>query len=623
MLNKYPLWKNLLILILIGIGFVYALPNLYPEDYAVQISGASATTDINEGVLRRAETALQEAGIAYRDPALGEANAMVRVDTNEQQLRAKSVLQKALGNDYVVALNLAPTTPEWLTGIGASPMKLGLDLRGGVHFLLEVDIPEALKLRLDVYSSELKQRMRDDRIRYRSVDQQDERSLVLRFRQAEELAKAESLVRRDYPEFEISSQQRGEDSVLMLRLSDAKIREIEDYSVQQNLTTLRNRVNELGVAEPIVQRQGRNRIVVELPGVQDTAQAKRVIGQTANLEFRLEARMDASRASTVEYEFRNQPGRTAQLERDIIVTGDSVADASQGFGETGAPEVNITLDGRGGSAMSRITSGAVHRRMAVVFVEHRVLDDGQQQVGETAAPRRTITDKKIISLATIQTTLGSKFRITGLNSVAEAQELALLLRAGALAAPIYFVEERTIGPSLGQQNIDAGILCIAIGFVFIVSWMLIQYHVFGVFASIALTLNVVLMIALMSLFGATLTMPGIAGIVLTMGMAVDANVLINARIREEIQAGLPPQSAIRAGYDRAFTAIMDSNLTTLMVAVILYAVGTGPIRGFAVTLGIGILVSMFTAITVTRAMVNGVYGGRNVKKLSIGWMKRA
>lgn len=622
MLNKYPLWKNLLILVLIGIGFIYALPNLYPEDFAVQISGASATTEVDEGVLRRAENALKEAGIPYRDPELGETNAMVRVETNEQQLRAKSVLQNALGNDYVVALNLAPTTPEWLTKIGAAPMKLGLDLRGGVHFLLEVDIPEALKLRLDVYSSELKQRMRDERIRYRSVDQQGERSLVMRFRQSEELAKAESLVRKDYPEFELSSQQRGEDMLLTLRLTDAKIREIEDYSVQQNLTTLRNRVNELGVAEPIVQRQGRNRIVVELPGVQDTAQAKRVIGQTANLEFRLEARMDAPRSSTVEYEFRNQPGRTAFLERDIIVTGNSVADASQGFGETGAPEVNITLDGRGGSAMSRVTSGAVHRRMAVVFVEHRLLDDGSQ-AGETAAAPRRIIDKKIISLATIQTTLGSKFRITGLNSVAEAQELALLLRAGALAAPIYFVEERTIGPSLGQQNIDAGILCIMIGFAFIAAWMFTQYHLFGLFANIALILNIVLMIALMSLFGATLTMPGIAGIVLTMGMAVDANVLINARIREEIKAGLPPQSAIRAGYDRAFTAIMDSNLTTLMVALILYSVGTGPIRGFAVTLGIGIVVSMFTAITVTRAMVNLVYGGRNVKKLSIGWIKRA
>lgn len=622
MLNKYPLWKNLLILVLLGIGFIYALPNLYPEDFAVQITGSSATTTVDESVLRRAESALKEAGIPYRDPELGASNAMVRVETNDQQLRAKAVLQKVLGRDYVVALNLAPTTPEWLTSLGAFPMKLGLDLRGGVHFLLEVDIPQALKQRLDVYSSEFKQRMRDDRIRYRSVEQEGDRSLVLLFRQSEELDKAESLIRKSYPEFEISSQSRGEDLALVLRMTDAKIREIEDYSVQQNLTTLRNRVNELGVAEPLVQRQGRNRIVVELPGVQDTAQAKRVIGQTANLEFRLEARADAPRASTVAYEFRNDPGRKAYLERDIIVTGDSVADAMSGFGETGMPEVNVTLDGRGGNSMSRVTSGAVGRRMAVVFVEHRLLDDGPVQAGESAAPRRTITDKKIISLATIQTTLGSKFRITGLDSPAEAHELALLLRAGALAAPVYFVEERTIGPSLGQQNIDAGILCIMIGFACIAAWMFLQYHLFGLFANIALTLNIVLMIALMSLFGATLTMPGIAGIVLTMGMAVDANVLINARIKEELAIGVPPQSAIRAGYDRAFTAILDGNLTTLIVAVILYAVGTGPIRGFAVTLTIGIVVSMFTAIIVTRAMVNAVYGGRNVKTLSIGGLKR-
>ncbi len=624
MLNKYPLWKYLLILFLIGIGFLYAAPNLYPDDYAVQVSGASATTVIDQDVLSRAEQALREAGIEYRDPEVGEGNVAVRVDTSESQLRAKSVLQRALGSNYVVALNLAPTTPEWLTAIGAAPMKLGLDLRGGVHFLLEVDIPEALKQRLEVYVSEIKQRMREEKIRYRTVEPTGNRGAVAVFKQEDERERAISLVRREFTDFEVVTRERGDDFLLELRLSDAQVSAIEDYAIKQNLTTLRNRVNELGVAEPLVQRQGRNRIVVELPGVQDTAQAKRVIGQTANLEFRLEARADASRASTDEFAFRGQPGRTAALDRDIIVTGDSVSDANQSFDENGQPQVNITLDGRGGNIMGRVTSDAVGRRMAVLFVERKTREDGAQAQatnGERVAPR-TYTEKSIISLATIQTTLGSSFRITGLDSIAEARELSLLLRAGALAAPIYFAEERTIGPSLGQQNIDAGIKSTLIGFAGIVIWMLLAYRLFGVFANVALVLNIVLMIAAMSIFGATLTMPGIAGIVLTLGMAVDANVLINARIREELGNGLPPQAAIRAGYDRAFSAIFDGNITTLLVAVILFGLGTGPVKGFAVTLMVGIVVSMFTAITVTRAMVNLVYGGRNVKQLSIGRVKR-
>ncbi|UZE97703.1 protein translocase subunit SecD [Alkalimarinus alittae] len=617
MLNRYPLWKNILILVAIGLGVVYALPNLYPDDYALQISGSRSSTIIDDQIVKRAERALDSAGIAYRDAEVADKNAMLRFDSGDDQLAAKPIIQAALGDNYIAALNLAPTTPDWLTSMGAGPMKLGLDLRGGVHFLLEVDMEKALTQRLDVYASEIKTKLREEKIRYRGVSVEGDLSLLLKFSKDEERSKATSLIKSEYLEFQRRDDDEGNYYYIYLTLSEAKIKEIEDYAVKQNLTTLRNRVNELGVAEPLVQRQGRNRIVVELPGVQDTVAAKRILGATANLEFRLEAKPDAGRATSDEFEFRSNPSRTALLERDVIVTGNSVSNASATFDENGTPQVNITLDSTGGSMMGRVTRNSIKRRMAVVFIEQKGKTIKRMVDGVEVIERKNKEVRSIISLATIQSAFGASFRITGLDSVAESSELALLLRAGSLAAPMYFVEERTVGPSLGQQNIDAGVLSVQLGFGLVLLFMLVYYRVFGVVANIALAVNMVLLLAFMSILSATLTLPGIAGIVLTVGMAVDANVLIFARIREELANGLPAQSAIHAGYSRAFVTIFDANITTLLVALILFAVGTGPVKGFAVTLSIGILTSMFTAIVVTRAIVNLIYGNRNVKTLSI------
>jgi preprotein translocase subunit SecD len=616
MLNKYPLWKNLLILIALAISVLYALPNLYPDEYALQVSGAKSSAAIDESLLNKAKVALDAAGIPYFSPEISAQNAMLRFKDGETQLSAKQIVQRALGTDYLVALNLAPTTPEWLSALGAGPMKLGLDLRGGVHFLLEVDMEQAISQRIEIYTAEIKRRLRDEKIRYRSVDVNESQGIKVKFLKAEERDEAFTLLRREYLEFESRTLDEDEAFFIAMSMTEAKVKEIADYAVQQNLTTLRNRVNELGVAEPLVQRQGRNRIVVELPGVQDTARAKRIIGKTANLEFRLEAKLDE--ALTDEYPFRDSPARTARLEKDVIVTGESVSNASASFDENGQPQVNITLDSHGGKIMTTVTRAAIKRKMAVVFIEYKMQDfSGEdRETGEKQA-REVKIEKNIISLATIQSTLGSSFRITGLDSVGESSELALLLRAGALAAPIYFVEERTVGPSLGQQNIDAGLKSVLIGFGAVILFMIAYYRVFGIIANIALTFNVLMLISCMSILSATLTLPGIAGIVLTVGMAVDANVLIFERIKEELKNGLPVQSAINSGYSRAFVSIFDANITTLLVTLILFAVGTGPVKGFAVTLSIGILTSMFTAIVGTRAIVNAIYGGRNIQRISI------
>lgn len=618
MLNRYPLWKNILILLAICLGGIYALPNLYPDDYALQISGSRSSTTIDDRLLKRVERALEKADITYRDVELTEKNAMLRFNSGDAQLAAKSVVQSAVGDDYLVALNLAPTTPEWLSSMGAGPMKLGLDLRGGVHFLLEVDTAKALVQRLDVYASEIKIKLREEeKIRYRGVTVEDDLSLLLKFSNEDARNKANSYVRGEYLEFQRRDEELGKYFFLRLTLSEGKIKEIADYAVKQNLTTLRNRVNELGVAEPLVQRQGGNRIVVELPGVQDTVAAKRIIGKNANLEFRLEGKPDASRASSLELSFRDDINRKALLEKTLIVKGDNVANASASFDENGQPQVNITLDSVGGSMMGRVTRKSIKRRMAVVFIEQKGTTIKKMVDGVEVSERRNKEVRSIISLATIQSAFGASFRITGLDSMGESSELALLLRAGSLAAPMYFVEERTVGPSLGQQNIDAGLLSVQIGFGLVLLFMLFYYRVFGIVANIALAVNMVLLLACMSILSATLTLPGIAGIVLTVGMAVDANVLIYARIKEELANGLPAQSAIHAGYGRAFVTIFDANITTLLVALILFAVGTGPVKGFAVTLSIGIVTSMFTAIVVTRAIVNLIYGSRNVKTLSI------
>ncbi|MCC4274908.1 protein translocase subunit SecD [Marinomonas communis] len=617
MLNKYPLWKYLLILLVIALGVVYALPNLYPDDPALQLSTQKTTTVVDQRTLTTAETALKNAGITLKEAELTSAGGTLRFNNGEDQLAAKPVIAAALGENYVVALNLVPTTPEWLSSIGAGPAKLGLDLRGGVHFLLEVDTPAALKQRLDVAASEMKNSLRTERIRYRSVEVTNG-VMSIRFLREEDQQAALELLQDEFSEYVYNTSNQGSDYFVEIGFTEAARAEVEAYALQQNLTTLRNRVNELGVAEPLVQRQGSNRIVVELPGVQDTAAAKRIIGATANLEFRLEAGLDANASDIDTLTFRDGSGRTARLERDVIITGDSVADANSSFDENGRPQVNISLDGKGGSQMARVTRTAVGRNMAVVFIEHksrsRFVED---ENGELTEVRRSYSEKNIISLATIQTTLGNSFRITGLDSPRESSELALLLRAGALAAPIYFVEERTIGPSLGAENIRLGVLSAQIGLLVVMAFMLVYYKVFGIFANISLALNIVLLMACMSLLSATLTLPGIAGIVLTMGMAVDANVLIFSRIREELKAGLPSQQAIHSGFNRAFTTILDANITTLLVAVILFAVGTGPVKGFAVTLSLGILTSMFTAIVVTRAQINLVYGGRKNKRLFI------
>ena len=618
MLNKYPLWKNLVIVIALVIGFVYALPNVFPDDFAVQITGARSSTDVDQRILDRAVDALEAKGIQVKESELQERDALIRLNDAESQLRARPVVQEALGREYLVALNMAPSTPGWLESLGAGPMKLGLDLRGGVHFLLEVDMDTAVDQRLEAMSGQIKRELREERVRYRGGDVEGNRSIVLSFRDESSRSEAFDLIRDQYNQFLLDEQTEEGEYLLVLSMSEAEVKSIQDYALEQNLTTIRNRVNELGVAEPLVQRQGADRIIVELPGVQDTAAAKRVLGATANLEFRLEARQDASSADIETFPFRDNPNREARLQRDVIVTGDNVSNAQQAFDENGQPQVNITMDSVGGDLMNRATRNAIGRRMAVLFIEYRTETEEVVVDGETRTVDNRVVEKGIISLATIQSALGSSFRITGLDSIPEAAELALLLRAGSLAAPMYFVQERTIGPSLGQKNIDAGMMSVLLGFVLVLCYMVVYYRGFGVIANIALTLNLMLLIACMSILSATLTLPGIAGIVLTVGMAVDANVLIFERIKEELKSGIPPQSAINSGYSRAFVSIFDANITTLLVAVILFAMGSGPVKGFAVTLSIGILTSMFSGLMVSRSIVNLVYGGRQVEKLSIG-----
>ncbi len=622
MLNKYPLWKYLLILVVLAVAFVYSAPNLYPNDPAIQVRGESSALEMSDADLDRMRQALGEANIAVKAASLTEnrSSALLRLERLDDQERAKEVVRRLLGDNYVVALNLAPTTPQWLRNLAASPLKLGLDLSGGVHFLLEVDMEKALDARLKVYESEVKGLLRKERLRYRSLPQRDG-VIQIGFADDETATEAERLIRKEMNDFDITREPRDGQVVVRLALTAVKVQEIRDYSINQNLTTVRNRVNELGVSEPLVQRQGANRIVVELPGVQDTAEAKAILGKTANLEFRLQARPDAPRASTEVFEFREEGRPPVALERGVIITGDQVTDAQAGYDENSRPQVNIKLDGHGGDLMSRATRSNVGRSMAVIFIEQkpvtremRQVVDGVEKLVQVQSFRE---EKRIISLATIQSQLGNQFRITGLDGKGESAELALLLRAGGLAAPMYFAEERTIGPSLGAENVELGIQASLWGFLFVGLFMLAIYKFFGVLANIALCFNMIVLLALMSMLGATLTLPGIAGIVLTMGMAVDANVLIFSRIREEIANGLSVQRAIHEGFDRAFSAILDGNLTTLLVGGILFAMGSGPIKGFAVTLSLGIVTSMFTAIIVTRAMVNLLFGGRDVKKLWI------
>jgi len=617
-LNRYPLWKNLLVLGALLFGVIYALPNAYPPDFAVQISNERSEIAITQRELAVAVDSLAHAAVSYTSSELTSASGLIRFPTADDQLQGQAVIQRSLhdlSDTYIVALNSAPTTPDWLRQLGAEPMKYGLDLRGGVHFLMEVDTERAVAERLEGMQQDIKRSLRtgEERVRYQSSDIVNGQTLRISFASAELRFKARQQIEPAYQQFAITT---AEDQAfdLLLTMNNAAIREIEDFAVQQNLQTIRNRVNELGVAEPLVQRLGRKRIVVDLPGVQDTAEAKKILGKVATLEFRMEAKSGASNSTILPFDYG---GRAVRAERDLILRGERVFDAQVGFDpDTGLPQVNITLDSEGGELMHRATRYNIGRRMAVVFIETKTRDRYEMVSGQEVKISEPYVEKKIISLATVQAALGVSFRITGLQA-GEARELALLLRAGALAADMFIVEERTVGASLGKENIELGATSVVVGFGLVVLFMLIFYKVFGIAANIALISNLVLLVAVMSSISATLTLPGIAGIVLTVGMAVDANVLIFSRIKEELGNRMTPQMAINAGFDRAFVTILDANLTTLLVATILYSIGTGPVKGFAITLSIGIMTSMFTAVMGTRAIVNLMYGGRNIKRLLI------
>ena len=622
MLNKYPLWKYLLVLSTLLLGLFYAAPNLYAPDPALQIAGQSSSQQIDDKTLRRALNALDEAGIAYFGQTIDASGrqALLRLEDADQQLVAQARVSRALGDGFIVALNLAPTTPDWLSDYGGQPMKLGLDLSGGVHFKLEVDVDAAAERRMEYFVNDTKRALREDRIRG-LVRLNSQGKLEARFQTEALREQAREIIAENSPELEIERVEEGDSWNLLAAMSPQARDEIESYAVSQNLTTLRNRVNELGVSEPLVQRQGKNRIVVELPGIQDTAEAKRILGKVANLEFRLVANRDAAQSDKQRFEYRSadRSGSSEWLERDVIITGERVSTAQASFDQNGQPNVQISLDSEGGTLMSRATRNNIKRRMGVLFIERKYRTRYEvDEEGAEVIVKVPYDERKILTAPVIQSALGAQFQITGLDNPLESSELALMLRAGALAAPITFVEERTVGPSLGAENIRLGVRSVYYGLTLVLLFMVLYYRVFGVVAVIALTSNLILLVAVMSMLGATLTLPGIAGIVLTVGMAVDANVLIFARIREELVNGLSPQMAIHSGFGRAFTTILDANLTTLIVAVILYAVGTGPIKGFAVTLSVGILTSMFTAILGTRALINLVYGGRRVRKLSIG-----
>lgn len=601
------------------IGSIYALPNLYPTQPSIQVAYTDSAKSADQSLLNELEEILENEKASYEEIFLRENKIVIKFNDVDTQLSSKTILQNILLDKVIIALFLEPSTPQWLKDIGANPVKLGLDLSGGVHFLLEVDIDTAQQGRLELLLDTYQKTFKEEKIKFDNSSIKD-LALYFEFSNKESYNKALKKYRDDSPlvnGLQYIITERPSSNILLLEYSDIALKEIRDYAVGQNLTTLRNRVNELGVSEPIVQRQGSNRIVVELPGVQDPTAAKKIIGKTANLEFRLEANSRTSPLRKEQFDFKENEFQTAYLEKAVIVSGDRVTNASTGFDESGFAQVNITLDMQGGRAMQRATSGNIGRKLGVLFVEQKTNSELVTNAqGESVIEQTTFIEKNIISLATVQAVLGTSFRITGVGSPTEASELALLLRAGALAAPMKFVEERTVGPSLGKENIELGMKSILIGFCLVVLFMALYYRVFGIAANISLIINLVLITGIMSLLGASLTLPGMAGIVLTVGMAVDANVLIFSRIREELK-NKDPQSAIRDGFSRAFVTIFDANVTTLIAALILYIIGTGPVKGFAITLSIGIVTSMFTAIMCTRAMVNLIYGNKNLKVLKI------
>jgi preprotein translocase subunit SecD len=618
-MNRYPLWKNLLILAVLALGLVYALPNLYGDNPALQVNPVRGAP-IDSALEGRIADALKGAGLKplglERDPR----SILVRFADTERQLKAKEVVTSALGDDYVVALNLASATPAWLRAIGAEPMFLGLDLRGGVHFLMEVDMQAAGRMVEERFVSDLRSLLRDNKLRYKTVAREEDGGILLTFRDADGRSKAAAVIEEEAPDLSAAEEDQGTDPALRLTVKPEYVKEQRKLALQQNLTTLRNRVNELGVAEPIIQQQGEGRIVVQLPGVQDTARAKEILGATATLEFRMvhengdPQAAAAGRVPVGAKLYRNRKGEPVLLKRQVMLTGDRIVDAASGIDQTeGQPAVFITLDGKGARIFSRATKDNVGRPMAVVFIENKV--DTKVVGGQTVKVKRTV--EEVINVATIREQLSKRFQITGLDSTEEARNLALLLRAGSLAAPIDIVEERTIGPSLGQDNIEMGVRGATVGFVLALIFAGVYYGVFGLVADLALLFNLVLLIALMSLLQATLTLPGIAGIVLSVAMAVDANVLIFERIREELRSRNTPQASINAGYEKAFATIFDSNITTLIAGIVLFAFGTGPVKGFAVTLSLGILTSMFTAVSGTRAVINLMYGGRRLARLAV------
>ena len=608
-----------MILLVLALGVIYALPNLYPAQPAIQVAYTDSGKSADQSLLETVTESLESRSLSFDEVILRDNNIVAKFFSIEDQLSAKTILQRALLDKAIIALNLEPSTPQWLKDIGGRPLKLGLDLSGGVHFLLEVDIESALNSRLEAQLNSYRKTFRDQKI-YLNDSSSKAMTMMFEFKDSEGFTSASRILIKDNiigingALYDIT--ENADRNLISVAYTDASIKEIRDYAVGQNLTTLRNRVNELGVSEPIVQRQGSSRIVVQLPGVQDPTAAKKIIGKTANLEFRLEAKQNASRLRKEEFEFKDS-FRTAFVEKNIVVTGDRVTNASTGFDENGRSQVNITLDMQGGRSMQRATGPNIGRGLAVIFVEQKSKSEiGNDIDGNEIIIQTSYIEKKIISLATIQANLGNSFRITGVGTPQEASELALLLRAGALAAPMKFVEERTVGPSLGKENIETGFRSVVIGFMLVVLFMALYYGMFGIAANVALFSNLILITGIMSLLGAALSLPGIAGIVLTVGMAVDANVLIFSRIREELKTK-NPQSAINDGFSRAFVTIFDANVTTLIASLVLYTIGTGPVKGFAITLSIGIVTSMFTAILVTRSIVNLIYGGKNIKELKI------
>ncbi len=615
MQNHFPLWKNLLILIVFGVGIIYSLPNLYGDDPSVQIS-STQTAVISQEQANQIDATIKTVGVPVKAFEFKDGRVLARFNNTDDQLKVADLLRDSMGSNYTVALNLAPTTPAWLRSLGAQAMYLGLDLRGGVHFLLEVDMEAAVKQAEERYNDDLRLALRSAKMRYQSVSK-DNGFIKITLKSADDKAVLLGLLDKDFRTLEITEPE-AQDQV-WLQVSEKEVREIKKFAVAQNMTTLRNRVNELGVAEPVIQQQGDNRIMVQLPGVQDTTRAKEILGTTATLEYRLvDVEHDVQQAITGHVPvgsrlYYERSGNPILLDRRVIVTGDQIVDSSSGQDQDGRPSVNISLNGVGAAKMAKTTQVSVGKPMAVVFIEYKV--ETKTVNGQKIRHKEKV--EKVINVATIQGVFSKRFQTTGLDSPQEARNLSLLLRAGALAAPVDIVEERTVGPSLGQDNIDKGMLSFVVGFALVVFFMAVYYRLFGMIANFALAFNVVIVVAILSMLQATLTLPGIAGIILTVGMSVDANVLIFERIKEELKNGVTPQAAIFIGYDKAFATILDSHFTNLVVAVVLFAFGTGSVKGFAVTLIIGILSSMFTAITGTRMVINWVYGNRRVEKLSV------